>query len=443
MNLVSRQNTTRRAWLTQFAQLALLGVPQTLWAQNKASNTAQLVAVRLWPSLEYTRLTFEYSGKLRIMPALGSDKSAKNEFVILLEGLTLDAAATSQLRGITQKDALLLLANDPYFAGLRVIQTKPGTVQFVFELKDAASASQVRTLQLDAIAPYQNRLMIDIYPRAATKTDEIDAWLAGQKPKLDKPITAQLPPIQGTTPQPPTAQKPQLSKPGFTLVLDPGHGGEDPGAIGPNGVYEKNVVLAISQKIVALIKSDNKLAHWQVLMTRDADFFVPLASRVKKARAAKADLMVSIHADAFFTPKARGASVYALSEKGASSAAAKWIANKENAADAVGGLDVRVKDKDTLAVMSDMQLSWQIGQSKRLATSLLGGLKQIGALHKASVEQASFAVLKAPDIPSVLIETAFISNPEEEAKLSSEAHQTALAKAIVSAIAGYERGLAA
>ena len=157
MNLVSRQNTTRRAWLTQFAQLALLGVPQTLWAQNKASNTAQLVAVRLWPSLEYTRLTFEYSGKLRIMPALGSDKSAKNEFVVLLEGLTLDAAATSQLRGITQKDALLLLANDPYFAGLRLIQTKPSTVQFVFELKDAASASQVRTLQLDAIAVYGQR----------------------------------------------------------------------------------------------------------------------------------------------------------------------------------------------------------------------------------------------------------------------------------------------
>jgi N-acetylmuramoyl-L-alanine amidase len=219
------------------------------------------------------------------------------------------------------------------------------------------------------------------------------------------------------------------------VAIDPGHGGEDPGAIGPSGLREKDVVLAVALKLRDRL---NSVPGMRVMLTRDADFFVPLHERVRKARRVQADLFVSIHADAFFTPAARGASVFALSETGASSAAARWMANKENAADAVGGLNtVAVKDAQVLRAMLDMSTAAQIKDSLRIGREVLERIGKVGALHKRSVEQAGFAVLKAPDIPSILVETAFISNPEEEDKLRDKDYRKQLVQAIAAGIKRY------
>ena len=221
----------------------------------------------------------------------------------------------------------------------------------------------------------------------------------------------------------------------IVIALDPGHGGEDPGAVGPSGLREKDVVLAIALKLRERLNSNPNI---RVMMTRDADFFVPLHERVNKARRVQADLFVSLHADAFFTPKARGASVFALSDGAASSQAAKWMANKENAADLVGGVNaVAVKDAAVLRAMLDMSTTAQIKDSLKLGREVLGQIGRVGNLHKRQVEQAGFAVLKAPDVPSILVETAFISNPEEEAKLRDPGYQTELVEALATGIARY------
>ncbi len=218
------------------------------------------------------------------------------------------------------------------------------------------------------------------------------------------------------------------------VALDPGHGGEDPGAIGPSGLYEKHVALAIAMKLRARI---NAQPGMRAMLTREADYFVPLHERVRKARRVQADLFVSIHADAFLNPQARGASVFALSEGGATSAAARWIANKENSSDLVGGVNVKSKDAQVMRAMLDMSTTAQIKDSLRLGRTVLGHLGKVGKLHKPRVEQAGFAVLKAPDIPSILVETGFISNPEEERKLQDEAYQNELADALATGIARY------
>jgi N-acetylmuramoyl-L-alanine amidase len=219
------------------------------------------------------------------------------------------------------------------------------------------------------------------------------------------------------------------------VALDPGHGGEDPGAIGPTGLREKDVVLAVA---LALREKLNALPGLRVMMTRDADFFVPLQERVRKARRVQADLFVSIHADAFLRPEARGASVFALSTKGATSNAARWMANKENMADAVGGVNVKtVRDPQVLRAMLDMSTTAQIKDSLRLGNEVLARIGQVGRLHKGQVEQAGFAVLKAPDIPSILVETAFISNPEEEAQLRDAAYRAQLVQALAAGIKRY------
>jgi N-acetylmuramoyl-L-alanine amidase len=218
------------------------------------------------------------------------------------------------------------------------------------------------------------------------------------------------------------------------VALDPGHGGEDPGASGPSGLHEKDVVLQVALKLRDRI---NALPGFRAMMTRDADFFVPLQDRVRKARRVQADLFVSIHADAFLTPKARGASVFALSQHGASSSAARWMADKENAADMVGGVNFKAKDAAVLRAMLDMSTTAQIKDSMKLGSEVLGQIGKVGKLHKGSVEQAGFAVLKAPDIPSILVETAFISNPEEEAKLRDPQYQLQLVDALTTGIRRY------
>jgi N-acetylmuramoyl-L-alanine amidase len=218
------------------------------------------------------------------------------------------------------------------------------------------------------------------------------------------------------------------------VAIDPGHGGEDPGAIGPSGLYEKHVALAIAQKLRARI---NAQPGMRAMLTRESDYFVPLHERVNKARKVQADLFVSIHADAFMNPQARGASIFALSENGATSAAARWMARRENASDQVGGTNLRHRDANVMRALLDMSTTAQIKDSLKLGQAILGHLGKVGKLHKPRVEQAGFAVLKAPDIPSILVETGFISNPEEEAKLSDEGHQAKLADALLSGIQRY------
>lgn len=218
------------------------------------------------------------------------------------------------------------------------------------------------------------------------------------------------------------------------VAIDPGHGGEDPGAIGPTGLYEKDVVLSIAWKMRDRI---NKIPGMRAMLTRDADYFVPLHERVRKARRVGADLFISIHADAFLNPQAKGASVFALSEGGATSATARWMANKENASDLVGGVNIKGKDSQVMRAMLDMSTTAQIKDSLKLGKVVLGHLGKVGRLHKPQVEQAGFAVLKAPDIPSILVETGFISNPEEEAKLKDESYQAELADALMTGISRY------
>jgi len=220
----------------------------------------------------------------------------------------------------------------------------------------------------------------------------------------------------------------------LTVAIDPGHGGEDPGAIGGSGTYEKHVALDIAKKLRAKIDAQPNM---RAMMTRDADFFVPLNVRVQKARRVGADLFVSIHADAFTTPEARGSSVFALSEHGASSAAARWMANKENASDQIGGINIKSADATVNRALFDMSTTAQIRDSMRYGNFVLKEIGGINKLHKGSVEQAGFAVLKAPDIPSILVETAFISNPDEERRLNDDAYREKMADAIMTGIKRY------
>ncbi|HEY5581401.1 MAG TPA: N-acetylmuramoyl-L-alanine amidase, partial [Rhodoferax sp.] len=222
------------------------------------------------------------------------------------------------------------------------------------------------------------------------------------------------------------------------IALDPGHGGEDPGAIGPGGTREKDVVLRLAHRLRDRINAASIHGNTvRAYLTRDADFFVPLGVRVQKARHVQADLFISIHADAFFTPHPQGASVFALSQGGASSSAARWMAAKENKADQIGGLNVKARDAQVTRALFDMSTTAQINDSLKLGSAMLGEIGRVGKLHKGQVEQASFAVLKAPDIPSVLVEAAFISNPDEEIKLNSETYQEQLASALMRGIEGY------
>ncbi len=219
-----------------------------------------------------------------------------------------------------------------------------------------------------------------------------------------------------------------------TIAIDPGHGGEDPGAVGANGTYEKDVVLAIARHLRDRIAVEPNLRPY---MTRDDDFFVPLSARVSKARRVQADLFVSIHADAFVNPLARGASVYVLSEGGASSSAARWLARKENDADLIGGVDLNRRNREVAKLLLALSTTAQIKDSSNLGRIVLGQLGAVGRLHKPAIEQASFAVLKAPDIPSILVETAFISNPQEERRLSEPGYQERIADAIYKGIRHY------
>lgn len=429
----------------------LLQAPHTLAADSQAS----IVAVRVWPAADYTRVTIESDRPLAAKHFL---VEAPHRLVIDVDGLTLSPG----LRELIGK----VKADDPYIAGVRVGQNTPTVVRIVLDLKQPA-APQVFTLA--PVAAYKHRLVLDLHPtveadplaalvqahdkppaaahRAEAAASAVNDALEELIQKIERPAPpppkAPPPPVVAAASKPAPAPPPEPKPPAaatvdslIVIALDPGHGGEDPGAVGPSGLKEKDVVLSVGLKLRERLQSNPNI---RVLMTRDADFFVPLQDRVRKARRVQADLFVSIHADAFITPQARGASVFVLSDGAATSAAARWMANKENAADMVGGVNVgaATKDANVLRALLDMSTTAQIKDSLKLGGEVLGQIGRIGKLHKPRVEQAGFAVLKAPDIPSILVETAFISNPEEEKKLRDPDYQDQLVDALASGIAKY------
>ncbi len=479
---------------------------------SAAPRVPTIVAVRVWPAHDYTRVTIESDAALAATHLL---TEAPERLVVDLDGLE----ASRALRELVGK----VRPDDPYIAGVRVGQYRPRVVRLVFDLKQAVRPEQFTLPPVVAggrAGGYGHRLVFDLFPRAApdpllalvrdkeaaeqraakavedalgeliarvetplplpspaappraaaSMPDVADsaalAALIGRSagsaaaaalpasasasastpsPTLpaSPPSTAALPPLPvPATPLPPAAaatpptdaERDRVDRL-VIVAIDPGHGGEDPGAIGPTGLREKDVVLAIS---LLLRDALNARPGLRVMLTRDGDFFVPLHERVRKARRVQADLFVSIHADAFMRPEARGASVFALSEKGASSSAARWMAARENASDLVGGVNVAsTRDAQVMRAMLDMSTTAQIKDSLQLGREVLTRVGRVGRLHKRHVEQAGFAVLKAPDIPSILVETAFISNPEEEALLRDAGYRARLVDAIATGIARY------
>ena len=435
----------RRDALKRVGSLVLLQAPQLAFG-------AEIVAVRVWPAADYTRVTLESDTALVARHSL---VSSPERLVIDIDGLELSA----QLRELVGK----VRSDDPFIAGVRVGQYQPRSVRLVIDLKQAV-APQV--FPLAPVAAYKHRLVFDLRP-----TEALDPLLAlirdkeqaereaagavrdalgeligrvdGKPPRSDTAAAsgpapgAQDTAIVGQTSllRPPSAETLRKVERLIIVALDPGHGGEDPGAIGGSGLREKDVVLALALQLRDRL---NAQPGMRAFLTRDADYFVPLAERVKKARRVQADLFVSIHADAFITPTARGASVYALSQGAATSTAARWIASKENASDVVGGVNIKAgNDVNVLRTLLDMSTTAQIKDSLRAGHEVLGQLDRVGRLHKARVEQAGFAVLKAPDIPSILVETAFISNPDEEAKLADPAYRKQLVDALATGIKRY------
>lgn len=449
-------------------RLLQAGTLAFLLGRQQIAFGASVVAVRVWPAPDYSRVTLE------------SDKPLKTTqtFIPNPPRLAVDIQGM-QLTNTLKELAVKVQPDDPNIASIRIGQNSPNVVRMVLDLKQAANP-QVFTLK--PVPPYQHRLVLDLYPaqeldplaqliqerlpgssELAANTATAAAAPAHDDDPLSQLIaqrqtaqTAQVEPAAPATAAPPSAPAQVAAAPAqpaqpapstktagpteriIIVALDPGHGGEDPGAIGPRGTREKDIVLKIAlllrQRINATRINGNPM---RAFLTRDADFFVPLATRVSKARRVQADLFISIHADAFTKPSAKGASVFALSPKGASSAAARWLADKENQADLIGGVNVTSKNKAVQNAVLDMSTTAQIRDSLHLGSAVLSHIGGFAKLHKPKVEQAGFAVLKAPDIPSVLIETAFISNPDEELRLRSPAYQAKLADAIMQGIRQY------
>jgi N-acetylmuramoyl-L-alanine amidase len=433
---LSRRAVSRRRLIGAAATLLVLPVIPRL------AHAATILAVRTWPADEYTRVTLELDSELK---AEQFTLENPDRLVVDIEGLSM----SKSLNDLAAK----IRDGDPYIRSLRIAQNRPNVVRLVFDLKQAV-APQIFTLK--PVADYQYRLVLDLYPKVAQ-----DPLLAILKkppgPDVDDPLARILEDISRNPPGPNTATIPApsplpsappavaLPRPSdtpklggrkrmLTIALDPGHGGEDPGASGRTGLREKDVVLRIAHRLKALIDAQPNMRAY---LTRDDDYFVPLHVRVQKARRVRADLFVSIHADAWIKPTASGSSVFALSQRGASSTQARWMANKENAADLIGGVNLGAHDEQVAKVLLDLSTTAQIQDSLKLGSVFLEEIKKINRLHKDSVEQAGFAVLKAPDIPSILVETAFISNPSEEALLKSNSHQDKLALAMFNGIQRY------
>jgi N-acetylmuramoyl-L-alanine amidase len=311
-----------------------------------------------------------------------------------------------------------VVAEDPYIKGLRVARNRPGVVRVVLDLK---AEVKPQAFTLSPIAEYGHRLVLDIHPLVAV--DPLAELIAeSAKGTNAAPLPAPAP-----------ADKPSVARLAI-IVIDAGHGGEDPGAIGRRGSREKDITLMIAKRLKTLVDAEPNM---RALLTRDGDYFLPLNARVDKARQVRADLLVSIHADAFKRPNARGSSVFALSERRATSEMARLLAQKENESDLVGGVNLKGRDSYVTQTLIDLSQTATIDFSLRLGNSVLARLGSVNELHKARVEQASFAVLKAHDVPSILVETAFISNPQEERRLNDKSYQDQLARALLEGIRDY------
>ena len=470
---VSAESTPAVSRRTVLKAGATLMLSVTALATPLRASAAQILAVRVWPADDYTRVTLENDAVLKATHFIVKDPE---RMVVDIEGLELNPTLKSLVAKIQ--------SNDPYIKQVRVGQNRPNVVRLVFDLKEEV---RPQVFTLPPAGNYKDRLIFDLYP--VKEVDPIAAMIekgnwssdgkpppesssaaTGSTPKGDmpplKPGEAEMAANAPTPREQLEALKPDMkAEPRaelrdqvrtaeaqakaaekadkadknnvvrmITIALDPGHGGEDPGASGKNGSKEKDIVLSIAKRLKAKLE---EAPNMRVMLTRDGDYFVPLGKRVEKARKVQADLFVSIHADAFVQPSARGSSVFVLSEKGASSTAARWLADKENQADTIGGVNVKNHDRQLASVLFDLSTTAQINDSLKLGKSVLGEIGGINRLHKGSVEQAGFAVLKAPDIPSILIETAFISNPEEEAKLLDDGYQNQMANAIVKGIRRY------
>jgi N-acetylmuramoyl-L-alanine amidase len=446
----------------------------SLGAADLAYGSA-ILAVRIWPAADYTRVTIESDQPLVAHNFLAE---APYRLVIDIDSLELSPA----LRDLVGK----VRPDDPYIAGVRIGQNQPRVVRLVLDLKQPVAPQQ---FMIAPVAAYQHRLVFDLYPTQAQDPllgllrgkeraevaaaqevqDALGEFLghipasgvapagatSGSTTAVVAPSSASAPRVAEAgsaalrgagvdtsamemqapfAPRPLTPEEKRKVDRLLVIAIDPGHGGEDPGAIGPSGLKEKDVVLAIALQLRDRL---NAKPGVRVLLTRDSDFFVPLGERVKKAERVQADLFVSIHADAFLTPDARGASVFALSQGGATSAAARWMANRENHSDAVGGVSVKVKDAQVMRALLDMSTTAQIKDSMRVGSEVLTRIGKVGKLHRGQVEQASFAVLKAPAIPSILVETAFISNPQEEDRLRDPDYRQKLVEALFTGIDRY------
>ena len=419
------RGTLERVFLILFVGLFMVGVAQA----------ASVKAARLWPSPEYSRLAIELDEAVKFNHFLLKNP---DRIVLDLEGVSPEAV----LMDIGTKVA----PHDAFIANLRVGLNRPGVTRLVAELK-AEVRPQVFTLK--PMGDYGHRLVMDLYPLVAPPlADQVEQAIGQGSLPPATTRTAEKPQEKTVFPgaeKNAAAAKPEKSakpakeaKPEYirlvTIAIDAGHGGEDPGAIGAKGSKEKDITLSIARRLKAMIdKTENMRAY----LTRDGDYFLPLHERVNKARQVQADLFVSVHADAFIKPHARGSSVFALSEKGATSAAAKWLAKRENEADLIGGVNLGAKDVYLKQTLLDLSQTAQIADSLKVGKAVLEEIGGINQLHKPHVEQAGFAVLKAPDIPSILVETAFISNPEEEKRLGDEGYQDQMAAAIVTGIKRY------
>jgi N-acetylmuramoyl-L-alanine amidase len=393
------------------------------------ARRASVLAVRVWPAADYTRVTLECDSPLKY-----SHFTVENpdRLVVDIEGV--------EFNGVLESLAGKVGSDDPNIKLLRAGRYKPGVVRLVMELKGKVNP---QVFELQPVGDYGHRLVLDVYPLLSP--DPLMALIEGRKDaveplKLDSELRGDDVKKIDPSPEAPEVRTTRKSdKPivdrMVTITLDPGHGGEDPGAIGRGGSYEKNVTLQVARRLKALIDAEPNM---RAVLTRDGDFFVPLHVRVQKARRVQSDLFLSIHADAWIKPDARGSSVFVLSERGATSTQARLLAQKENDADLIGGVNLAAtRDRFLARTLLDLSQTATINDSLKLGKYLLGELGTVNSLHKRNVEQAGFAVLKAPDIPSALIETAFISNPEEERRLNDDDYQAKLAMALVRGIRQY------
>jgi N-acetylmuramoyl-L-alanine amidase len=406
-----------------------------------SASATTVTATRVWPAADYTRITIEANNEINQTMLVLKDP---DRLVLDLEGVELNASLKSLANAISP--------NDPYIKQVRVANFKPNVVRVVVDLKTPIKPS---IFILQPAGQYQHRLVLDVYPlqdpilsviekadKPAEPLPPAEQKTVENKPAQPAPVIAENKPTEALSPtEPVVAEKPIVNKPAtnksgrlITIAIDAGHGGEDPGAQGANGSHEKDITLGIAKKLKERIDAEPNMRG---ILTRDGDYFIPLHGRVVKARNMQADLFISVHADAFVRPDARGSSVFALSEKGATSASARYLAKKENESDLIGGVSLDDKDANLARTLLDLSQTATINDSLKLGKAVLTRIGEINTLHKGSVEQAGFAVLKSPDIPSILVETAFISNPEEERKLNGDAYREKLVEAIITGVKKY------